>query len=88
MNPLLRCWRLILWVGLGWACHAAPLPRLQISENHRFLVTAEGQPFFWLADTAWELFHRLSIEESTAYLENRAAKWVNVVQAVALAEFD
>lgn len=88
MNPLLRCRRLILWVGLSWACHADPLPRLQISENHRFLVTAEGKPFFWLADTAWELFHRLSLEESSAYLENRAAKGFNVVQAVALAEFD
>ena len=35
------------------------LPRLQVSDNRRFLVTADGRPFFWLGDTAWELFHRL-----------------------------
>ena len=32
--------------------------QLKVSENKRFLVTADGQPFFWLGDTAWELFHR------------------------------
>ena len=31
---------------------------LKVSPNHRFLVRADGTPFFWLADTAWELFHR------------------------------
>ncbi|MHC1767110.1 MAG: DUF4038 domain-containing protein [Verrucomicrobiia bacterium] len=37
-------------------CSAAgvpDLPRVQVSENRRFLVTADGKPFFWLADTAW-----------------------------------
>ena len=36
-----------------------PLPRLKVSDNHRFLVTEDGRPFFYLGDTAWELFHRL-----------------------------
>ena len=67
---------------------SAPLPRLQVSENHRFLVTESGQPFFWLGDTAWELFHRLNREEADAYLRNRAERRFNVVQAVALAELD
>ena len=85
----LCCRSLIFFWAVAWVCRAAsPLPRLQISENQRFLVTAEGRPFFWLADTAWELFHRLSIEESSVYLENRAAKGFTVIQAVALAEFD
>jgi hypothetical protein len=26
---------------------------LQFSDNGRFLVTADGKPFFWLGDTAW-----------------------------------
>ncbi|MBZ0297131.1 MAG: glycoside hydrolase family 140 protein [Anaerolineae bacterium] len=51
-------------------------------------MTASGAPFFWLGDTAWELFHRLSREEAELYLDNRAAKGFNVIQAVILAERD
>jgi len=65
-----------------------PLPRLQVSGNGRFLVTEQGKPFFWLGDTAWELFHRLNREEAEIYLSNRAALGFNVIHAVALAELD
>lgn len=65
-----------------------PLPRLKVSDNRRFLVTADGQPFFWLGDTAWELFHRLNREEAVRYLDNRARLGCTFVQAVALAELD
>ena len=37
---------------------------LRVSDNKRFLVTDDGRPFFWLGDTAWELFHRLTREEA------------------------
>lgn len=67
---------------------AAPLPRIKVSENRRFLVTADGKPFFWLGDTAWELFHRLNREDAEHYLRNRAERRFTVVQAVALAELD
>ena len=67
---------------------AASLPQLRVSENHRFLVTTEGRPFFWLADTAWELFHRLNREEACVYLEDRAKKGFTVIQCVLLAELD
>ncbi len=59
---------------------------LRVSDNGRYLERQNGQPFFWLGDTAWELFHRLSLEEATEYLENRAAKGFTVVQAVVLAQ--
>ncbi len=62
--------------------------QLSISPNKRFLQTADGKPFFWLGDTAWELFHRLNREEAEMYLKNRADKGFNVIQAVALAELD
>jgi hypothetical protein len=68
---------------------AAPvLARLKVSDNHRFLVTADGRPFFWLGDTAWELFHRLNREDAARYLDNRAKLGFTVVQAVAIAELD
>jgi hypothetical protein len=65
----------------------AQLPLLRVSDDHRSLVTEDGKPFVYLADTAWELFHRLNMEEADRYLSDRAAKGFNVVQAVALAEF-
>ncbi|WP_225442577.1 glycoside hydrolase family 140 protein [Paenibacillus lycopersici] len=61
---------------------------LKISDNKRFLTLEDGSPFFWLGDTAWELFHKLNREESDLYLRNRAERKFNVVQAVALAELD
>lgn len=62
--------------------------KLKVSDNNRFLVTENGQPFFYLADTAWELFHRCDRAEATMYLEKRASQGFNVIQAVALAEID
>ncbi len=64
------------------------LPRLKVSENRHFLVYEDGRPFFYLGDTAWELFHRLDREEADRYLQDRARKGFTVIQAVALAELD
>lgn len=61
---------------------------LKVSENRRFLVWDNGAPFFYLGDTAWELFHKLNREEADRYLSDRASKGYTVVQAVALAELD
>ncbi len=66
----------------------AEAPRLKVSPNGRFLVYADGRPFFYLGDTAWELFHRLNREEADRYLGDRASKGFTVIQAVALAELD
>ncbi len=59
---------------------------LKVSPNNRFLMHADGTPFFYLADTAWELFHRLNREEADLYLAKRAAQGFTVIQAVVLAE--
>ncbi len=60
--------------------------RLKVSEDGHYLVLEDGTPFFWLADTAWHLFHRLNREEADRYLEDRASKGFTVIQAVVLAE--
>lgn len=59
---------------------------LKVSENRRFLQHEDGTPFFYLGDTAWELFHRLNREDAKKYLGNRRQKGFTVIQAVALAE--
>jgi len=69
------------------ASSAESLPRLRVSDNHRFLTTESGAPFFWLGDTAWELFHRANREDAQRYLDDRARKGFTVIQAVVLAEF-
>lgn len=61
---------------------------LHPSENGHFLVHADGTPFFYLGDTAWELFHRLRREEADDYLDDRAAKRFTAVQAVILSEMN
>ena len=63
-------------------------PRLKVSENRRLLVYEDGRPFFYLGDTAWELFHCLTREEADLYLTTRARQRFTVIQAVVLAEFD
>lgn len=77
---------------LFWACltsaTAQKLPEVQVSPNHKFLQTEDGKPFFWLADTDWELFHRLNREEISSFLETRRKQGFNIIQAVALAEFE
>lgn len=59
---------------------------LRVSDNGRFLVYQDGTPFFYLGDTAWELFHRLNRGEAYLYLKDRAGKGFTVIQAVVLAE--
>ncbi|MBY4637643.1 glycoside hydrolase family 140 protein [Sphingopyxis sp. XHP0097] len=72
---------------LGLLTTAAHAQRqIEVAPNGRHLQTDDGKPFFYLGDTAWALFHRLTIEEADRYLRDRAEKGFNVVQAVALAE--
>ncbi|MBP7053573.1 MAG: DUF4038 domain-containing protein [Phycisphaerae bacterium] len=80
---------LVICVLLSATAHAGGRTGpLKVSENGRFLVYEDGTPFFYLGDTAWELFHRLNREEASRYLADRAAKGFTVIQAVALAELD
>jgi hypothetical protein len=66
----------------------APLPPLHVDAGGRYLATSDGTPFLYLADTAWELFHRATREQAREYLALRARQRFTVIQAVALAELD
>ena len=69
---------LIRWSLLFVAAGASYLPlvaqSLRVSPYKRHLLYQDGTPFFYLGDTAWELFHRLDREEADTYLEDRAVK--------------
>jgi hypothetical protein len=60
---------------------AAPGP-LRVSENGRYFVDASGAPFYFLADTQWELFRRYSLDDARVILENRKAKGFTVVMVM------
>ncbi|UKT65414.1 glycoside hydrolase family 140 protein [Pedobacter mucosus] len=57
---------------------------LHVSENGRYLMTGDGKPFFWLGDTGWLLFSRLTREEAVKYLDDRKEKGFNVIQVMLL----
>ncbi len=78
----------LVLIGLPGTSSRAEAPKLKVSDNHRVLVHEDGSPFFYLGDTAWELFHRLNREEADLYLRDRAGKGFTVIQAVVLAELD
>lgn len=59
---------------------------LRVSADGHWLVHADGTPFLWLADTAWELLHRLTLDETEHYFAQRRAQGFTVVQTVVLAE--
>lgn len=64
-----------------------PLPRVTVHPGGHFLQTDDGQPFFWLGDTAWELIHHTTREECSYYLHTRSRQGFTVIQTVVLSEF-
>ena len=66
---------------------AGTFSQFSLSANNRYLLK-DKKPFFWMGDTGWELFHRLTLEEADRYLKQRSEQGFTVIQAVALAELD
>ena len=86
LKRILPPFLLFLCLVLAAADPARALQPLKVGPGNRFLTQADGTPFFWLGDTAWNLATRLTREEAEAYLADRASKGFNVIQAVALRE--
>ena len=57
---------------------------LCVSSNQRFLMHADGTPFFWQGETAWLMPQRLNRDEVRHYLQQCAAAGYNVVQVQVL----
>lgn len=84
---------LISVITFLWSCKTETkkeateqMPMLRVSENGRFFTGQKEEPFFWLGDTGWLLFTKLSREEAVQYLDNRAEKGFNVIQVMVLHE--
>lgn len=60
----------------------------KLKVNQRYLSWEDGTPFFYLGDTAWEMLHKLSREETDRFLRLRAEQGFTVIQTVALAEHE
>ena len=54
--------------------------RLTVSENQRFLQFENGEPFFWLGETAWLMPERLNRDEVRFYLQTCQEAGCNMVQ--------
>lgn len=79
--------KLLALAVLGCSLSGVHAQHYKVSENKRFLLR-DDKPFFWLGDTAWELFHRLDRADADYYLQKRADQGFTVIQAVGLAELD
>jgi hypothetical protein len=58
--------------------------KLKVSPNGRYFVDQDSKPFFYLGDTCWLLFQRLTRQEVDDYLKDRAGKGFTVIQAYVL----
>ena len=68
--------------------HAKALPRIRVHQDGHLLETEDGEPFFWLGDTAWQLIAATTREECSYYLHTRARQGFRVIQTVVLSEND
>lgn len=53
---------------------------LKVSDNRRYLVDQNSQPFLYHADTGWQLIWNLTKDEAEQYLENRKQKGFTAIQ--------
>lgn len=56
--------------------------QLQVSPDGHFLQHADGTPFFYLADTAWMVVNKMTVEEARQLFADRAAKGFTVIQSL------
>ena len=64
--------------GADLALTASAAPQLQLSKNRRFLVDAQGKPFFIMGDTPWFL-QKLKIEDVRYVMDDRRDKGFNTL---------
>ena len=56
---------------------------LEVSDNGRYLVRADGRPFYYVADTPWQLLASLDLSDTKEYIDIRADQGFTAMQLVA-----
>jgi len=56
---------------------------LRVSADHRYLIHADGTPFLWMGDTAWNAAWKSTPAEWREYVDRRAGQRFSVLQVVA-----
>lgn len=69
-------------LAMSTACTTFNGP-LEIADNGRHLARADRTPFYYVADTPWQLLASLDIAESKEYIDIRAAQGFTALQLVA-----
>jgi hypothetical protein len=86
------CFRSFVIAGLlafgSSQARPAALPAIMVHQEGHYLQTADGRPFFWLGDTAWELIHATTRDECSYYLRTRARQGFTVIQTNVLGEMN
>ncbi len=77
MRKLLLMFFALLQVLAGFSQPRFPL---KISENKRYFVDSGGKPFLYHADTGWQIFVQLTVEEAVEYMSFRKAQGFNTIQ--------
>jgi hypothetical protein len=57
---------------------------LKVSANGRYFTDSNGNPFFWLGDTQWNLFRSFTMDEAGGILDDRARKGFSVILVMLL----
>jgi len=86
--PEKRVYSLLIFLCLLIIINSTWAKSLEVSKDNHFLVHEDGVPFFYLGDTAWELFHCLNRHETDKYLSDRTEKGFTVIQAVIISDID
>jgi hypothetical protein len=53
---------------------------IRVSENRRYFVNQNGEPFFWLGDTQWQLCRDFPLADVEVILQDRKRKGFSVLQ--------
>src|SRR5690348_15829272 len=83
-------WRrdpLVTWESSGLLSATVPSNVLRVSADKRSLIKSDGTPFFYMADSAWEMFNKLTRSQADQYLEPSSAQGFTAIQAEVNARF-
>ncbi len=67
---------------LTFLAYSQPKFPIKISENERYFVDSNGKPFFYQAETGWQIFARLTLSEAREYLKIRSEQGFTAIQVM------